>query len=44
MLFTSLAFGERIKIKMQNLVIIQEKELYELEIINQKTETLRKDL
>jgi hypothetical protein len=44
MLFISLALGERIKIKMENLVINQEKSLLELEQTHLKTEELRKAL
>ncbi len=44
MLFISLALGERIKIKMTDLVVSQEKSLQELEQTHLKTETLRKDL
>jgi hypothetical protein len=44
MLFISLALGERIKIKMADLVTNQEKSLLELEQTHLKTEKLRKDL
>jgi hypothetical protein len=44
MLFISLALGERIKIKMEDLVESQEKSLLELEQTHIKTEKLRKNL
>ncbi len=44
MLFISLALGERIKIKMEDLVVSQEKSLAELETTNLQTEKLRKNL
>lgn len=44
MLFISLALGERIKIRMEDLVMSQEKSLAELESTHLKTEKLRKNL
>lgn len=44
MLFISLALGERIKIRMEDLVMSQEKSLAELESTHIKTERLRKNL
>ncbi len=43
-LFISLALGERLKIKMEDLVVSQEKSLVELEQTHLKTEKLRKNL
>ena len=44
MLFISLALGERIKIKMEDMVISQEEALSELAVTQFKTEQVRKEL